>query len=181
MIVTWNTDAFDGVFDMTLAANFTETDVVDIFTPKNSRLEDISPDKIFSEQDISIIEEWQPENRISLSTLYKKKNWSVNLTFNRYGEYTIMDGGRQNYGAKLITDLRINYQFNDDLSVNFGSNNMFDVMPDKNQIGNSRAGTIEDSSGNIIVSSPGVFTYSRRSAPFGFNGVYYYAGVNYNF
>ncbi|MFB1000554.1 MAG: TonB-dependent receptor, partial [Colwellia sp.] len=99
MIVTWNTDAFDGVFDMTLAANFTETDVVDIFTPKNSRLEDISPDKIFSEQDISIIEEWQPENRISLSTLYKKKNWSVNLTFNRYGDYTIMDGGRQNYGA----------------------------------------------------------------------------------
>jgi iron complex outermembrane receptor protein len=181
MIVTWNTDAFDGVFDMTLAANFTETDVVDIFTPKNSRLEDISPDKIFSEQDISIIEEWQPENRISLSTLYKKKNWSVNLTFNRYGDYTIMDGGRQNYGAELITDLRINYQFNDDLSVNFGSNNMFDVMPDKNQIGNSRAGTIEDSSGNIIVSSPGVFTYSRRSAPFGFNGVYYYAGVNYNF
>jgi len=181
LIVTWNTHAFDGIFDVTLAANFTKTDVVNIFIPQKSRLEDISPDKIFSEQDISIIEEWQPENRISLSTLYKKENWTMNLTLNRYGEYTIMDGGRQTYGAELITDLRINYQFNDKFSFNFGSNNLFDVMPDENKIGNSRAGTIEDGSGNIIVSSPGVFTYSRRSAPFGFNGVYYYAGVNYSF
>jgi iron complex outermembrane receptor protein len=181
MIVTWNTHAFDGIFDVTLAANFTGTDVVDIFTPENSRLEDISPDKIFSEQDISIVEEWQPENRISLSTLYKNKKWTMNLTFNRYGEYTIMDGGSQTYGAELITDLRINYQFNNDFSFNFGSNNLFNVMPDENEIGNSRAGTIEDASGNIIVRSLGVFTYSRRSAPFGFNGAYYYAGVNYKF
>jgi iron complex outermembrane receptor protein len=105
----------------------------------------------------------------------------MNLTLNRYGEYTIMDGGRQTYGAELVTDLRINYKFDDKFSLNFGSNNLFDVMPDENQIGNSRAGTIEDASGNIIVSSPGVFTYSRRSAPFGFNGAYYYAGVNYKF
>ena len=181
MIVTWNTHAFDGIFDVTLAANFTGTDVVDIFTPENSRLEDISPDKIFSEQDISIIEEWQPENRISLSTLYKNKKWTMNLTFNRYGEYTIMDGGSQTYGAELITDLRINYQFNNDFSFNFGSNNLFNVMPDENKIGNSRAGTIEDASGNVIVSSLGVFTYSRRSAPFGFNGAYYYAGITYKF
>ena len=54
-------------------------------------------------------------------------------------------------------------------------------MPDKNEIGNSRTGTIVDSSGNVIVSSPGVFTYSRRSAPFGFNGAYYYVGAEYNF
>jgi len=181
MIVTWNTHVFDGLFDVTLAANFTGTDVIDIFTPENSRLEDIAPDKIFSEQDISIIEEWQPENRISLSTLYKNKKWAMNLTFNRYGEYTIMDGGSQTYGAELITDLRINYQFNNDFSFNFGSNNLFNVMPDENEIGNSRAGTIEDASGNIIVRSLGVFTYSRRSAPFGFNGAYYYAGVNYKF
>ena len=181
MIVTWSTYAFDGIFDMTLAANFTETNVVDIFIPQNSRLEDISPDKIFSDQDISIIEEWQAENRISLSALYKKKSWTMNLMFNRYGEYTIMDGGRQTYGAELITDLRFNYQLNDKFSFDFGSNNLFDVMPDENQIGNSRAGTIEDASGNIIVSSPGVFNYSRRSAPFGFNGAYYYVGVNFNF
>ena len=35
--------------------------------------------------------------------------------------------------------------------------------------------------GNVFVDSPGVFTYSRRSAPFGFNGAYWYAGVSYDF
>jgi iron complex outermembrane receptor protein len=65
--------------------------------------------------------------------------------------------------------------------LNIGGNNLFDVMPDKNEIGNSRTGTIVNSSGDVIVSSPGVFTYSRRSAPFGFNGAFYYAGAEYKF
>jgi iron complex outermembrane receptor protein len=181
MIATWNTEAFGGYVGVTLAANFTETEVTNIFTPPNSGLEDISPDKIFSKQEISIIEEWQPGDRINFSTLYKKGDWTINLAFNRYGEYTITDGERQSYGAEVLTDLRVNFQLNDNLSFNLGSNNLFDVMPDKNEIGNSRAGTIVDDRGNIIVSSPGVFTYSRRSAPFGFNGAYYYIGAEYRF
>ena len=38
-----------------------------------------------------------------------------------------------------------------------------------------------DNQGNEIVSSAGVFKYSRRSAPFGFNGSYLYFGLNYQF
>ena len=58
---------------------------------------------------------------------------------------------------------------------------MFDVYPDKNVIGNSRQGTIIDDAGNNIAESDGVFQYSRRSAPFGYNGAYFYAGVSINF
>ena len=181
IIATWNTELLSGDVDFTFAANFTKTEVVKLFTPEGSGLGDIPPEEIFSEQDISIIEEWQPESRISMSALYKKDDWTVNLSLNRYGEYTILDGDRQTYSAEVLTDLRINYQFNDNLSFNLGGNNLFNVMPDKNEIGNSRTGTIVDSSGNIIVDSPGVFTYSRRSAPFGFNGAYYYAGAEYRF
>jgi iron complex outermembrane receptor protein len=170
-----------GELDLTLAANFTETEVTDTYTPTDSALVGISPKDVFSEQAISIIEEWQPQDRISLSGLYKAGLFTVNLTFNRYGEYTVLDGERQTYGAELLTDLRVNYQYNDELSFNFGGNNIFDVYPDKNEIGNSRSGTIVDSNGNIVASSPGVFTYSRRSAPFGFNGAYFYAGAEYQF
>ena len=62
-----------------------------------------------------------------------------------------------------------------------GSHNVFDVMPDENTIGNSRGGIIEDEQGNLIVESNGVFKYSRRSAPFGFNGAYFYANLQYSF
>lgn len=181
IIATWNTELAGGDLNLTFAANFTETEVTNIFTPPGSALGDIPAEDIFSVQDISIIEEWQPEDRISLSGLYTTGDFTVNLAFNRYGEYTITDGDRQTYGAEVLTDLRVKYQINDNLSFNIGGNNIFDVYPDNNEIGNSRTGTIVDGNGTEIVSSPGVFTYSRRSAPFGFNGAYYYAGIEYSF
>jgi iron complex outermembrane receptor protein len=181
LVATWNTEGLGGTLDFTFAANFTKTDVVDLFTPSGSGLETIPVEDVFSAQETSIIEEWQPEDRINLSALYRLEDWTVNLSLNRYGEYTVEDGGRQTYGAEILTDVKVNYFFNENLSFNIGANSLFDVYPDKNTIGNSRSGTIVDASGNTIVSSPGVFTYSRRSAPFGFNGAYYYVGAEYKF
>ncbi|WP_372822917.1 TonB-dependent receptor plug domain-containing protein [Pseudoalteromonas shioyasakiensis] len=180
-VATWNTEGLGGTLDFTLAANFTETDVVDLFTPAGSGLETIPVEDVFSSQETSIIEEWQPQDRVNLSALYRLEDWTVNLSLNRYGEYTVEDGGRQTYGAEILTDVKINYFVTDNLSINIGANNLFDVYPDKNEIGNSRSGTIVDASGNTIVSSTGVFEYSRRSAPFGFNGAYYYLGAEYRF
>lgn len=180
-VATWNTEGLGGTLDFTLAANFTETDVVDLFTPAGSGLEAIPVEDVFSSQETSIIEEWQPQDRVNLSALYKLEDWTVNLSLNRYGEYTVEDGGRQTYGAEILTDVKINYFVTDNLSLNIGANNLFDVYPDKNEIGNSRAGTIVDASGNTIVNSTGVFEYSRRSAPFGYNGAYYYLGAEYRF
>jgi len=181
IIATWHDQWLNGHLMLTLAANFTKTEVDNVYTPQGSSLAEIPAEQIFSQQDISIIEEWQPQDRVNLTALYRKDKFNINFSLNRYGEYTITDGERQTYGAELLTDLRIQYQLNNSLSVNIGSNNIFDVYPDKNKIGNSRSGTILDSKGNTIVSSSGVFTYSRRSAPFGFNGAYYYAGVEYQF
>jgi len=171
-----------GDLDLTLAANFTETDVAEVFTPSGSGLEFVDVEDVFNSQDISIIEEWQPEDRISLGALYSRDALSVNLALNRYGEYTVSDGGRQTYGAELLTDINISYALDNGMSFNLALNNVFDVTPDKNQIGNSRTGAIEDGPGGaIIVDSGGVFQFSRRSAPFGFNGAYYSAGFSWDF
>jgi iron complex outermembrane receptor protein len=181
VIASWQTLALAGDLTLTLAANITDTKVTDLFTPPGSRLNDIAPEEIFSRQDISIIEQWQPQDRLHLGALFKKDNLNINLSFNRFGEYTILDLQKQTYSAELLTDIRVQYQWSKAVSIYMGGNNIFDVYPDKNNIGNSRGGTILDSQGNEVVSSPGVFTYSRRSAPFGFNGGYYYAGINYRF
>ncbi|WP_243760607.1 TonB-dependent receptor plug domain-containing protein [Pseudomaricurvus hydrocarbonicus] len=171
-----------GLLDLTLAANKTETEVTDIFTSAGGDLSQLAPEVVFSDQDISIIEEWQPEDRISLTGLYLLGNWSVNLAFNRYGEYTVEDGGRQTFDAQWLTDLNVAYSFGNGLNLSLGGNNIFDEYPDKNEIGNSRGGALEDAvGGNVIVNSPGVFTYSRRSAPFGFNGAYWYGRITYDF
>ena len=171
-----------GIMDFTFAANFTETDVVNLFTPSGSGLETVPTEVVFNEQDISIIEEWQPEDRITLIGRYARDALTVNLAFNRYGEYTVTDGGRQTYGAELLTDLYVGWTFDNGITVNFSGVNIFDVTPDKNQIGNTRGGAIENGVGGaLIVDSDGVFTYSRRSAPFGFNGAYFSLGASWDF
>lgn len=181
IVATWKAQIFSGNVNFTLAANLTDTKVTELFTPSHSTLHTVDVEDIFSQQDVSIIEEWQPSNKISLAAFYKNQRWALSLLLNRYGEYTITDGGKQTYGSELITDLSVSYLVSDSLSVSIGSHNLFNVMPDENSIGNSRGGTIEDQQGNIIVDSPGVFKYSRRSAPFGFNGAYYYANLQYSF
>jgi iron complex outermembrane recepter protein len=169
-----------GMLDITLAANRSETEVTDIYT--DGGLSAVDPEVVFSSQDISIIEEWQPKDRVNLSALYQNGGFQGNLSFNRFGEYTVEDGDRQTYGSVVLTDINLKYTFDNGIGLNLGGNNIFDEYPDKNDIGNSRGGTLEDSpGGTVFVDSPGVFTYSRRSAPFGFNGAYWYAGVSYDF
>ncbi len=173
---------FKGVLDLTLAGNFTSTDVDRIFTPDSSSLSDIPATEIFSAQDISIIEEWQPESRIALNAKWIWNEIYVNLAFNQYGEYAVTDGARQVYGSKVLTDLRISYEYSEELTLAISGNNVFDVYPDTNTIGNSRTGAIENGpDGSLIVDSAGVFKYSRRAAPFGFNGAFWSASATYEF
>jgi iron complex outermembrane receptor protein len=136
-------------------------------------------DVIFTSQDRSIIEEWQPEWHGTLTGTYTITNWLFLARLNYYGEYTTEEGNgtRQTYGAELFPDLMAEYSFGDSgFSVQAGVNNVTDTTPDKNLIGQSSAGTIPG-----IVDSAGVFVYSRRAAPFGFNGGYWYLKAIYRF
>ena len=141
---------------------------------------------LFPSQERSMIEEWQPNTRINLSADYIIGDLTIGAALRYFGSYTVQEGSgddpaRQTYGGKWLTDIQSNYQLNEGLSLTIGANNLFDQMPDVNEIGQSRAGMLKDSTGNVIVDSPGVFTYSRRSAPFGFNGGLYYAKLSYRF
>lgn len=174
-------DLFDGNLDITFAANFTETEVTSIYVPSSGALASVDPSVVFSEQDISIVEEWQPKDRIILSGDYQLGDLSVNLAFNRYGEYTVVDSDSQTYGSEWLTDLRVGYQLNDGVSFYVMANNLFNVTPDETTNTGSRGGLFESTAGAQDMASPTVFKYSRRSAPFGFNGAYFSAGVSFDF
>ena len=119
---------------------------------------------------------------MSLSGVWSRDRWSANLAINRYGEYTTQDGGvDQTYGAEMLVDLRGSYQLNDNLSFFISGVNIFDTTPDEVTNTGSRGGSFESVAGAMDMYSPTVFKYSRRSAPFGFNGAYWSIGANYNF
>ena len=161
---------------LVLAGTVNETEITDVNLPSDL------PASLFTEQDRSIVEEWQPKDRFSLSGSYSKGFASLLVAVHRYGEYTVLDDGeRQTYGAKYLTDASLSLDIGRLGTFIIGANNLFDVKPDKNKIGQGRGGTIYDHDESLIVDSPGVFTYSRRSAPFGFNGGYYYLAYEYSF
>ena len=165
-----------GTLTFSFAANYTETEITDINLPANL------PDSLFTERDRSIIETWQPKDRVSMSTRYSDDTIAVDYSVHRYGAYTVIDGSRsQTYTPKYLTDVQLSYGLGEYGRIKIGANNLFNVTPDKNLIGQSRGGKIVDAWGNTVVDSPGAFTYSRRSAPFGFNGGFYYIGWEQTF
>ncbi len=183
VIVNYDVDVLGGNLGLSLAGNYTETEITGVRAPDDLSSIPGIQDVIFTSQDRSILTEWQPKSRVNLSGLYARDNWSWNVALNYFGEYTVEEGGptRQKFDPKLLVDTQFRYDFDNGLSFNVGGNNIFGETPDINTIGQSRAGTIVDGAGNTIVDSAGVFQYSRRSAPFGFNGAYFYAGADFRF
>ena len=180
IVATWDVPfVLTGDLGLKLLATVSETEITSINLPAGL------PDALFTEQDRSIVEEWQPSYRLTLSGLYRLNSLSAALALHGYGPYTVLEGTganerRQTYDAKYLTDLRLGYNLGFG-TLSIGANNLFNVTPEKNEIGQSRGGTIIDPMGNIIVDSPGVFQYSRRSAPFGFNGGFYYVAFDVDF
>ena len=175
IVATWDVPfVLTGDLGLKLLATVSETEITKVNLPAGL------PDALFGEQDRSIVEEWQPSYRLTLSGSYRLNSLSAALAVHGYGPYTVLDGDRQTYDARYLTDLRLGYNLGFG-TLSIGANNLFNVTPEKNEIGQSRGGTIIDPDGNVIVDSPGVFQYSRRSAPFGFNGGFYYVAFDVDF
>ena len=180
VVATWDVPfVARGDLGLKLLATVTETEITSVNLPASL------PSSLFDDRGRSIIEEWQPEYRFTLSGSYRLERFSAALALHGYGPYTVSNDGnnpaKQKHSAKYLTDLRLGYSLGFG-TLSIGANNLFNVTPDENEIEVQRGGTIIDANGNIIVDSPvGVMTYSRRSAPFGFNGGFYYVAFDVDF
>lgn len=179
-VTTYSSQVGQGELQLSMGINLTDTKVTGQFSPGG--LNGIKPSDVFGAQGVSIIEEWQPKDRVHFTTHYAVNNFVYNFSLNRFGEYAVLDNNqRQTYGAKWLTDVKVSWHYSQAITFEVGANNLFDVTPDKNTIGQAAQGHIVDSNNNTLVDSDGVFEYSRRTAPFGFNGAYFYAGLSYRF
>lgn len=145
---------------------------------------------LFGAADKAYIEVAQPESRLNFETAFEKNRWAFTVGTRTYGSYTVQEtsSGRQKYGARTLVDTRLSYAITDRVTFSIGADNLFDVYPSKQRFSRTRAGCIEaggrrtdpGSCANPIIDSDGVFQYSRRSAPFGINGGFYYARLVWN-
>ena len=180
IVASWNVPFINrGALELNFLGALMQTQIRDVKLPAGL------PSSLFQDRERSIIEEWQPKSRFTLSGLYQLDQFSASVMVHRYGSYTVSGDGnnpkKQKFDPKYVTDVQASYNFGSFGIFKIGANNLFDVTPDEDTIDTSRGGRIIDSQGNLIVDSPGVFQYSRRSAPFGFNGGFYYAAFEYRF
>ena len=180
IVASWNVPFINrGNLELNFLGALMQTQIRDVKLPAGL------PSSLFQDRERSIIEEWQPNSRFTLSGLYQLDQFSASVMVHRYGSYTVSGDGndpaKQKFDPKYVTDVQASYNFGKFGIFKIGANNLFDVTPDEDTIDRHRRGTIIDSQGNLIVNSPDVFTYSRRSAPFGFNGGFYYAAFEYRF
>ena len=91
-------------------------------------------------------------------------------------------GLKETWGGKWLTDVAVGYNFTDNLRLTVGANNVFDVYPDKWD-----AGVTNPADPNFGVSPqtnvfPALgFIYGWETMPFGMNGGYYYAKMDFKF
>ncbi len=158
-------------------------------------------DTIFGGQDRSILTEWQPNTRVQGMADYRFGRFRVGGAVRYFGSYWVQEGGnlgerpcgasgfsespiggsRQQFCGKVVTDAHVGFKLFKHTELTVGAQNLLNTVPDQNHVGQTRNGRLEDSSGRVIIESPGVFLFTRRSAPFGFNGGFYYARLSLRF
>ncbi|MCK7459723.1 TonB-dependent receptor plug domain-containing protein [Idiomarina aminovorans] len=166
IIASYPTELLDGSLNLTAAMSFMNTEVDQV----NSVSSLIPGEKIFNDTQVLRLEEGQPSEKATLSGDWTRDAWSANVAFNYFGavEGQAFTGVRHEWGAKWLTDLSVGYDFTDSLNVRIGANNLFDTYPDK-----------WGSAGSPF--SDAGFEYGWETFPFGINGGYYYARLNYTF
>jgi len=157
-------------FGIMLAANFTKTSLFG----KIEGADKIPSDTLFNLEERIKVEKGQPESKIILSLTWEKGKTKFILTNTRFGKTETTTFYSQtkkfipeNFSSKIITDFSINYSLKTWMTLTTGANNLFNIYPDKLK--------------NYDNTATGIYIYSPEASPFGFNGGYYYVGLNFSF
>jgi len=168
LIIDYNFEWAGGLFGMNAGFNWTNTSVTDIRIPSTLVNSPGAANTLYSRQEVIWMESGQPEDHYILTGTYARGPFSALLRGNWFGEVDSTESPDpvceaaqscldQTFAGKWLVDV---------ISLNAGVDNVFDTTPDKQTA---------DTSFN------GIFPYSRRTTPFGFNGAFYYVSLNMSF
>ncbi|MFT6837472.1 MAG: iron complex outermembrane receptor protein [Sediminicola sp.] len=183
-----NLEIGNGMFSLTLAANFNETTIDgEIGTPE---LLAANGYEIFNRKEQSRITSARPKSKVLLGIDYNISDWNFALNNTYFGEVSWQHSNNglngadlgngplplddaaydQTFSGKVITDLIIGYNFSVRISGNIAINNLLNVYPDE-----------IDTKGDFVTDLGGRFKYPWEVSQFGFNGTILNAGLTFKF
>ncbi|GHC52012.1 TonB-dependent receptor [Ulvibacter litoralis] len=174
LVLTYKETFNDNHIGISLLANFNNMVIKDV---KNGALDEQT---FFGERDKAFLLASAPESKITAMINYNRSKFNAGLNITRFAEVALIDfqafedpadyGGFDNqiiaatdtYTAKIVTDLNLGYELSDNLKLNVGANNLFNVYPDQQDDWTEGGGYWD-------------------SVQMGFGGAYFYSRINYNF
>ena len=181
IVADYNTDAWGGALDLTALLHWNKTNV----NKRHSDSTVLSPSVLFDDTQVTLVEQGQPGAKHVLQAFWHRNAWELTLRENYFGSVSgegFTPGLKETWGGKWLTDVAVGYNFSDNLRLTIGANNVFDVYPDKWD-----AGIIDPANPQFGVSPqtnvfPALgFVYGWETMPFGMNGGYYYAKLDFKF
>jgi iron complex outermembrane receptor protein len=170
LVVAYVTPAGPGQFDLTAAASWSGTDIAGpIKTPPI--LEGLG-ETLFNDQERVYLQESQPHQAYNIGGRYSQGPFAVMTRVNYFGKVASTESttgnpdSKQVFRAKWLTDIDFSWEFGNGITWHVGGNNVFDEFPDE---------SFPQTRSNVT------FIYPRRTAPFGFNGGYYYSRFSFEF
>jgi iron complex outermembrane recepter protein len=125
-------------------------------------------DALFSRVERGRIERGQPRNNFVFSATHEVSKFTLSARTQRFGEVTAYGttaANDQTFHAKWISDVSLGLALRENVQFTMGADNLFDTYPDA---------VIAVNNNN------GIFPYPA-SAPFGINGRFTYARMNFRF
>jgi len=174
IVISHKTAIGGGFLSSSFIGNINNMTITDV---KNGNL---NKETFFGVRDQGFLLASAPDSKLSLNLKYDINWFDVALGLTRFSEVELVDyqmfedvadyGSFENqvaeatdtYSSKFVTDLNLGFKLSDNIKLNVGSNNLFNVYPDQ-QDDWSEGGGYWD------------------SVQMGISGAYYYAKLNLNF
>ncbi len=156
-----------------LAANLTRTKLFGkIKTAGNLSANEQQTNTLFNREEITRVERGQPGSKMILSCHYSTGKFGFQVRNTRFGKTKfVFNPDSTNYdeffSSKILTDFSVSYIFKKGMTVSLGADNVFDVYPDPIK--------------SYVNTADGRNIYATEAQPFGFNGGYYFIGLNFIF
>ena len=162
LVSTYTPEALGGNTTFSMVFNHTKTELT---TPLSETVDDFR---------LTTLEKGLPETRWNLGFTHRGRRADFLARLSYFGSYWDSEDAQNHlgrtlaptypsYGGKALLDLEVSFPFGDNVRLAVGGQNVLNTYPDVNPYA-------ADNVGN---------QYGQFS-PFGFNGAYYYARINYS-
>ncbi len=159
VVLSWKKHLDNGSLSAIFTGNFNDMKIKSV---NNGALDQ---ETFFGRRDQSFLLASAPDSKLGLNLGYVRKKFDVSLATTRFSEVVVVDFADTEdiFEAKMTVDLNFGFDLTNNLKLNVGGNNLFNVYPDQQNDGETDSGGYWE------------------AVQMGFGGAYYYAKLGFNF